>query len=376
MNMNCSIDVNRVENECHDEWLRRMIPNYSVLTYALESYDISINTTPLYSFSAGNENISDGFLIWPKSADLDGFERVILELVRRAHSDRKEEQRLQKLARRRGLDRLFLPAHAKDYVVESIDKFLNNRDKYVSMGVPWKIGILMYGPPGTGKTSLIRAVGEYIDVSCTDILRCVDANGEIQLPSEAPSSRLVIHSVIRFGEIERALFPSDPNPKIYYLEDIEKSVVTIGGEDHAELPLHRILNAIDGVDKVDGAILFATSNNINGLHEAILGRPGRFQYVVEFANPTAKLICQFIDHHQIEIGGMENSVLAAMFEEHNMSMDFVEKYILALKLEANSNCVDGELATQVFDKLVEHKNMADKYATSTSEPIRKIGIHG
>ena len=45
-----------------------------------------------------------------------------------------------------------------EVVRKRIDFFNNNRDWYISKGVPYTFGLLMHGEPGCGKTSLIKAI--------------------------------------------------------------------------------------------------------------------------------------------------------------------------------------------------------------------------
>jgi hypothetical protein len=48
--------------------------------------------------------------------------------------------------------------------ITDIEHWLKSEEWYKEKGIPWKRGWLLYGPPGTGKTSLVRSIGEYLDI--------------------------------------------------------------------------------------------------------------------------------------------------------------------------------------------------------------------
>lgn len=50
-----------------------------------------------------------------------------------------------------------------------------------------------------------------------------------------------------------------------------------------------LLNCLDGVGTQDGVLVVATANDPTCLDPAILKRPGRFDRVVQFRNPSADL---------------------------------------------------------------------------------------
>jgi cell division protease FtsH len=69
------------------------------------------------------------------------------------------------------------------------------------------------------------------------------------------------------------------------------------------MSLQQLLNCLDGIGTQDGVVVVATANEPTALDPAILRRPGRFDRVVRFPNPSAelrllylrKLGCQFAE---------------------------------------------------------------------------------
>jgi len=86
-------------------------------------------------------------------------------------------------------------------------------------------------------------------------------------------------------------------PAIIVLEDLDRCFpVNKESESGCRISLQQLLNHLDGVGNQDGIIVVATANNPCILDSAILRRPGRFDRVIGFQNPSAELreryLCQ------------------------------------------------------------------------------------
>jgi Rad3-related DNA helicase len=55
----------------------------------------------------------------------------------------------------RKLDTVYLPETIKEEILKDIDLFFKSKDRYRSLGIPWRRGYILEGPPGTGKTHLL-----------------------------------------------------------------------------------------------------------------------------------------------------------------------------------------------------------------------------
>jgi ATP-dependent 26S proteasome regulatory subunit len=79
-------------------------------------------------------------------------------------------------------------------------------------------------------------------------------------------------------------------PSLIVLEDLDRCFpANKEGESGCRISLQQLLNHLDGVGNQDGIMVVATANNPCILDPAILRRPGRFDRVVGFQNPSAEL---------------------------------------------------------------------------------------
>jgi ATP-dependent 26S proteasome regulatory subunit len=75
---------------------------------------------------------------------------------------------------------------------------------------------------------------------------------------------------------------------VILFEDIDRAFPR-AGKSEAKVSLQTLLNCLDGVASAEGIITVATANEPTALDPAILRRPGRFDRVVLFSNPSPEL---------------------------------------------------------------------------------------
>jgi ATP-dependent 26S proteasome regulatory subunit len=81
-------------------------------------------------------------------------------------------------------------------------------------------------------------------------------------------------------------------PALLIFEDLDRAFPRTG-ISQCQVSLQALLNALDGNATGEDLIVVATANEPAALDPAILRRPGRFDRVVHFANPTTNLREQF-----------------------------------------------------------------------------------
>ncbi len=161
---------------------------------------------------------------------------------------------------------------AKTELQEVVD-FLQNPDRYRSIGAKIPKGVLLVGPPGTGKTLLAKAVA-----------------GEASVPFFSLSGSDFVEMFVGVGAARvRDLFHQATRqaPCIVFIDELdaigrERGVHVGVGHDEREQTLNQLLVEMDGFEPNTGVILLAATNRPEVLDKALL-RPGRFdrQVVVD-----------------------------------------------------------------------------------------------
>ena len=167
---------------------------------------------------------------------------------------------------------------AKEEVMEVVD-FLQNPQKYTSLGGKIPKGVLLVGPPGTGKTLLAKAVA-----------------GEAGVPFFSISGSDFVEMFVGVGASRvRDLFKQarEKAPCIVFIDEIDaigrargKGAIQ-GGNDERENTLNQLLVEMDGFSTDKGVILMAATNRPDVLDNALL-RPGRFDRQIGIDRPDLK----------------------------------------------------------------------------------------
>lgn len=156
-------------------------------------------------------------------------------------------------------------------VIEEIKRWYESKDWYLERGIPWRRGVLFYGQPGTGKSSLIKAIGQSLDLPIYLFDISTMDNQEF------------------YKNWQTALANT---PAIALIEDIDavfdkrENIVAEKGQG---LTYDCLLNTISGVESSDGLLLIITTNCLEKIDQALgipeknkfSSRPGRIDRVVE-----------------------------------------------------------------------------------------------
>ncbi len=157
-------------------------------------------------------------------------------------------------------ERLILPQALKDELKADFRQFLDSREIFRRYGLPWKRGVLLIGPPGNGKTHSVKALINWLGVSCLYVK---------SFTSKHSTDQENIHSVFQRAR--------QTTPCILVLEDLD-SLITDKNRSY-------FLNEVDGFMTNDGILLLATTNHPERLDTAILERPSRFDRKYHFELP-------------------------------------------------------------------------------------------
>lgn len=231
----------------------------------------------------------------------------------------------------------------KDLLKNRLDIFLNDKDRYDRLGIPYTLGLMFYGIPGCGKTSTIKAIANYtkrhvLEINLSRIKTCGELKKvflkDLISNNYVPSNKKIIiledidcmtdiiedrglnnyemvnifennfvnkivtkNSVIDDITNNDSTNNSDPNKLKENLKIYEKmSNVIFGHKDDDKLTLSFILNLIDGVLEQPGRILIITTNFPDKLDKALI-RPGRIDMKIEFKKCSDKVVREIVNFY-------------------------------------------------------------------------------
>jgi SpoVK/Ycf46/Vps4 family AAA+-type ATPase len=181
-------------------------------------------------------------------------------------------------------DQLVLDPTVVSMLKDDFESFFLREDWFRKMGLPYRRGYLLHGPPGNGKSSAIRAMLTSRGLTAYTIRFFDEHTGDEDLEH-------------LFARAAREA------PAVVLLEDIDRCFPRTG-QSKTKISLQALLNCLDGVSNLDGTIAIATANEPTALDPAILRRPGRFDRVICFANPTPELRRQYFANMHASFGEM------------------------------------------------------------------------
>ncbi|HLD39017.1 MAG TPA: ATP-binding protein [archaeon] len=167
---------------------------------------------------------------------------------------------------------VFSDSRSKDIIEANTTLFFRNLDKLRAHKLKTKRGIILYGSPGNGKTSICR----WISQNSPDVTRIWITGWEMRSCN-----------ISELFDIARKLAPS-----IIFLEDLDTAGISRHLTGRINPLLGSLLNEMDGIEKNDGIVVIATTNNIYALDEALANRPGRFDLKIHIGNPHPKIVKQ------------------------------------------------------------------------------------
>jgi len=201
--------------------------------------------------------------------------------------------------------------HDLNYLVrDDFETFWKSEAWFESQRLPYRRGFLLYGPPGNGKTTVARTMACHPLVAAFSI----DFSTE-NLPNDALSELFQV--------------AEDKAPALIILEDLDRIFGAAEGGNRTAITLPHLLACLDGLATQNGIVTVATANDPTTLDPAILKRPGRFDRLAAFPQPSPELRRQYL--RKLTAGEIGDRELEAIISDSDR-LSFAqlrEAYILA-----------------------------------------------
>jgi AAA+ superfamily predicted ATPase len=173
---------------------------------------------------------------------------------------------------------LVLEASLVEELRKDFKAFLNMRDEYEGLGVPWRRGALFVGPPGNGKTQCLRALANELDIPTLYVQ---------SLKSRYETEEAMIARVFnRARQLQ---------PCLLIFEDLDALIT----KDNRSV----FLNQMDGFERNVGLIVVGTTNHPERLDPSILERPSRFDRKYHFKLPSRTLRERYVVNWKDKLAG-------------------------------------------------------------------------
>jgi ATP-dependent 26S proteasome regulatory subunit len=179
-------------------------------------------------------------------------------------------------------------------MLEHIDDFVANGDKYLRVGRMHKLCLLFAGVPGAGKSSLVRAI-------------CLKYNRDLYSLALAGMSDAVCGELVSSMGVGGVLLVEDFDSLGFSLSTNRKRS---RDEDHVSVSRSGFLNLLDGnMAPPRGTIVCLTANNCTGFDRALV-RTGRVDRLLIFGEPQEPEILAALRRLTEEAEGREERFAA------------------------------------------------------------------
>lgn len=198
----------------------------------------------------------------------------------------------------------------KTQIMDQLEDLFNNKDWYENKGFPYKKTLVLHGEPGTGKSALICALASHYEknLCLLDISTARSDTFQKLLMNIPPNSFAAIedfdHGVMKKRPSLFSSFSLKRNKQIQNVvagisEEPLNETVTEDSSlendfEYSAISLTTILNALDGIVRLDDVVLFMTTNHLENIDSAVI-RKGRVDGIYKISKLQHQEILEYIE---------------------------------------------------------------------------------
>lgn len=251
-------------------------------------------------------------------------------------------------------DELILAPELATSVRDDVRRFVDAKNTYAKLNVPWKRGLLLLGAPGNGKTHMLRALVKETGWQCLYVRSFRSRQGD----AERGISQV-------FARARRAA------PCVMVLEDLD---CLVGDDSRSAL-----LNELDGFAQNQGLLIIATTNHPEKLDRSLLDRPSRFDRKFHFPLPEPRERRAYLEKWRSSLEPSLHFDDETLGEVVEGTHGFTFAYLKELTFAAMMAFVDAgapmrTVVTQVLANLRGEMSSARKLLPPTPGTERKISL--
>jgi len=248
-----------------------------------------------------------------------------------------------------------LTDHIEKALKDDVEFFLGNEKHYNEKKLPYKRGYLLTGPAGNGKSSVARVL-----LSMYNFSGYVFNFGETDLKN---------------SDLLEAFDSARKNtPALFLMEDIDR---LFDEKAKTNITLECLLNCLDGINVNSGVVVMATANNPEKLDPAIRRRPGRFDAVVLFDNPTEEYRLKYLQKMFSDSTVSQETMQKVAANTDGFSMAFMKMvYETSAVISLQRKSIDKKFVINNEDLLAGLVQTRSYYTESETVSERKTGFRG
>lgn len=220
-----------------------------------------------------------------------------------------------------------LPSLPHKKILTDLQKFWDNKQKFIDYNLNPKRGIILHGDPGCGKSSLIYLLVEEIK-----------KRGGISIYFEKPDSWIETAKLIRMVEKE--------TPILCIIEDIDLAIENYGEE--------LFLNFLDGLNSITNVVYVATTNNIQKIPSRIKDRPSRFDKKYEIKKPTQEDRKLYFENKLISSDKKKYDLKKLVKDTNGFTMAHLKETFISLYILDNpyDDVISGLMKNKITDNSI------------------------